>query len=82
MSSTGGVEASRGVGVRAVRLLYFLFGLSSLAGVAGALNLLAVDFLLVSVVGGAGEYRFAADSRRSRAGRTRFAGVTSAIFVR
>ena len=58
--------------------MYVLLLRSSDAGVDGVAGLPAAVLLRVTM-GGAGEYRFAADSRRSRAGRTRFAGVTSDI---
>ena len=79
ISSTGGVDASRGVGVCATLdlLLYLRFGFGSDAGVAGFDT--AVAFFAVDGRAGECRRRFAADSRRSLAGKTLFAGVASAI---
>ena len=71
-----GVDVPEGVegGTRPARFVYLRFGRVSEAGVVG---------FFAGVGAGAGEYalRLAADSRRSRAGRTRLCGFSSAIAV-
>jgi hypothetical protein len=78
VSSTIGVEGRRSGDGSTAGFLVACFWVGAVLGVDFA----GVDFLGVAGLGGGiGEdaRRFAADSRRSRAGRTRFCGAASAI---